>query len=109
MVLFSCSRYSHFLVLVACVLLLAVLFEYDECYIEPACVLFALQCPSFLITPTTAQTMLVISCKINKTTQPLPSGMKVTELIIVMDVRIHTYLEHLKCNGLVMVVLNFQN
>ena len=48
MVLFSCSLYFHFIVLVACVLLLALLFDHDECYIEPACVLFALQCPSFL-------------------------------------------------------------
>lgn len=36
------------LILVAYILLLAALFNHDECYIEPACVLFALQCLSFL-------------------------------------------------------------
>jgi len=99
MVLFSCSLYSHFIVLVACVLLLALLFDHDECYIEPACVLFALQCLSFLITLTTKQNhVVVISCKINRTTQPPLSCMKVTELLIVMAVRILSILSW-KCNG----------
>jgi len=100
MVLFSCSLYSHFIVLVACVLLLALLFDHDECYIEPACVLFALQCPSFL-PHNSYHKAKPCSCHFmqnRQKTQTTLSCMKVTELFIVMVVRILSILS-LKCNG----------